>query len=133
MPTVTSNLRAEGVEGQADAAARWSVARRGNDGCVSEDVSEKLCATDETRARSMTAYRAHLNFRGSALTPIIDRTTLANIAPGLSRRPAWRARPAVACLFRREKTTTPLFARAEGEKARRRIFRRVRVGQDFSR
>jgi hypothetical protein len=43
-------------------------------------------------------YRAHLNFRGSALTPIIERTTLANIAPGLSRRPAacalsllWRA------------------------------------------
>ena len=68
---------------------------------------------------------------GSPLGDGCTSLTLANIAPGLSRRPAWRARPAVACLFRREKTTTPLFARAEGEKARRRIFRRVRVGQDF--
>ena len=37
MPTVTSNLRAEGVKGQADAAAKtWSVAGgdEGNDGCV---------------------------------------------------------------------------------------------------
>ena len=49
--------------------------------------SRGLFATEETRP-ARDAYRAHLNFRGSALTPIIVRTTLANMGPGCRGPPA---------------------------------------------
>ena len=80
------------------------VGGRERNGCASEDVSEMHSPRRDAR-RAGDAYRAHLNFRGSAFPPIIDRTTLVNIAPGCRGAPP-RALGLPCC---RERTTTALF------------------------
>jgi hypothetical protein len=110
---VTSNLRAEGVKGQADAAAKtWSVAGgdEGNDGCVGRRMCRKsfICATDApTRARSKTLVsRAPELPRLGAHAHHRAHDAGEHRAGAVEAPRRLRAQPAVARLFRREKTTT---------------------------